>query len=72
MTRLTIRFRFVPLVAADAARHAGHGGGLCHSIELAHLAVAHHALHSRLEMPSMGPDHSRREFIHANPGDGLT
>src|SRR5665213_2414878 len=68
VARLTIRLRFVPLVAADAARHAGHRGGLSHSIELAHLAVAHHALHSRLEMPSVGPDHSRGDFIHANPG----
>jgi len=72
VARLTIRVGFVRLMATDAARHAGHGSGLSHDIQLLHLAVAHHALHSRLEMPPVRPDHSRSDFIHLNPGDGLT
>ncbi len=62
----------VLLVAADAACHRGDTGGLRHGIELADIAVAHDALHARLEVLAMAPGDAGRDLIDAHPRDGLT
>lgn len=72
MARLADGTRLVGLVATDAARHAGDCGGLHHLLELAHLAVAVHALYARLEVLAMRPGDAGGHLIHAHPGNRLS
>ena len=59
------------LMAADAASHRGDAGGLSHGVELADVAVAHAALHARLEVFAMAPGDASGELVHAYPWDRL-
>lgn len=60
------------LMASDAASHRSHGGRLCHGVELAHIAMAHHALHAGLQVFAMRPSDTRRDLINAYPRNELT
>ena len=59
------------LMAGDAGGHDRYGGRFGHYIELANIAVAHHTLHPRLKVISVGPGYARGDLINAPPRNRL-
>jgi len=55
-------------MATDAARHRRHARGLRHGVELGNITMAHHALHTGLQMFAVRPGNSGSDLIHAYPG----
>jgi len=63
--------RIVRLMATDAARHRRHAGGLRHGVELGNITMAHHALHTGLQMFAVRPGDSGGDLIDTHPGNRL-
>ncbi len=59
------------LMTADAAGHRRDTGVLCHGVDLSDVAMAHSALHTRLQMRAVRPGNAGRHLIDAHPGNGL-
>ena len=59
------------LMTADAAGHRRDTGVLCHGVDLADVAMAHSALHTRLQMCAVRPGDTGSHLIDAYPGNGL-
>ncbi len=59
------------LMTADAAGHRRDTGVLCHGVDLSDVAMAHSALHTRLEMCAVRPGDAGSHLIDAYPGNGL-
>lgn len=59
------------LMTADAAGHGRDAGVLRHGFDLPDVAVAHGALHTRLQMRAVRPGNSGRHLVDAHPRNGL-
>ena len=59
------------LMTADAAGHRRDTGVLCHGFDLPDVAMAHSALHTRLQMRAVRPGNAGSHLIDAYPGNGL-
>ena len=71
MARGARGIRIVRLMAADAARHGHHAGGLGHGVELGHVPMTHHALHAGLQVFPVRPGNPGSDLIDAYPGNRL-
>jgi hypothetical protein len=58
-------------VAFDADAHGRHAGCLVHRFHLGDLAVAHFALHSRIQVFLVRPRYAGEHSIDSNPRHGL-
>ena len=59
------------LMTADAAGHRRDTGVLRHGFDLPDVAMAHSALHTRLQMGAVRPRDAGSHLIDAYPGNGL-
>ena len=59
------------LMTADAAGHCRDTGVLRHCFYLPDVAMAHSALHARLQMRAVRPGNTGSHLIDAHPGNGL-
>ena len=59
------------LMTADATGHCRDTGVLCHGFDLRDVAMAHRALHTRLQMRAVRPGNAGSHLVDAHPGNGL-